>query len=348
MTSISWFRCYTGCLLALAALATFTVASWLMPAGQAEDKAAAKGRPVGVQGAVGCRENPRKVERLEITKSGVYENYLVDSNWAGGNRVKITADDVTLRHCEIRNATGNGVGVFGKNVVIESCKIHHLLASTFKDQHDAHGITGRWNRVVIRNCEISHVSGDCIQFDPDRKSTGDVLIEDCTLWTGPLPADAAGFKKGERPGENAVDTKAVPQGPRSTLTLRNCYLHGFKQPAQISNCAALNLKENVHAVIHNCVFQDNEISLRLRGPGSRGGALVEIKDCAIYDSQVGVRMEDKIRDLKISGLRFGPGVARKYHVVGGGNLPGYDNQGEQEAPPLEQLLKTGFAPGIEK
>src|SRR5690349_17447019 len=83
---------------------------------------AAAGKPVGVQGPVGCRENPRRVERLEITKPGVYENYLVDSNWAGGNRVKITADDVTLRHCEIRNATGNGVGVFGKNVILEHCK----------------------------------------------------------------------------------------------------------------------------------------------------------------------------------------------------------------------------------
>lgn len=171
---------------------------------------------------------------------------------------------------------------------------------------------------------------------------------DCFYWTGPLPADAAGFKKGERPGENAVDTKTTPQGQRCTLTIRNCYLHGFNQPAQISNCAALNLKENVHARIDNCVFRDNEICLRLRGPGKRGGALVEIKDCAIYDSLVGVRMEDKIRELKITGLGFGPGVTRKYQVVGGGTLPGYDNQGERIAPPLELLLKIGFSTPFEK
>lgn len=177
----SWIG--TFLLVVLASLATPTLVILLMASEQDKDPPGAVGKPVGVQGLVGCRENPRQVERLEITRSGVYENYLVDSNWAGGNRVKITADNVTLRHCEIRNATGNGVGVFGKNVVIEHCKIHHLLASTYKDQHDAHGITGRWNQVVIRNCEISHVSGDCIQFDPDRKSTGDVMIEDCTLWT---------------------------------------------------------------------------------------------------------------------------------------------------------------------
>lgn len=303
----------------------------------AGDKPVAK--PVGVQGLIGCRDNSRMVDRLLITRPGVYENYLVDSNWTGGNRVKITADDVTLRNCEIRNATGNGVGVFGKNVTIENCKIHHLLHSTFKEQHDAHGITGRWNSVVIRNCEIYYVSGDCVQIDPDRKSTGDVLIENCTLWTGPLPADAAGFKKGERPGENAVDTKTPARGPRCTLTMRNCYLYGFKQPAQISNCAALNLKENVYAKIENCVFRDNEIALRLRGPGPRGGALVEVRDCAIHDTAVGVRMEDKIRDLKILRLGFGPNVTRKYHFVGGKQLPGYENQGEHEAAPLETLLK---------
>ena len=300
-------------------------------------------KPVGVQGTVGCLDKPKKMERLEITKPGVYENILVDSNWATGNRVKITADDVTLRHCEIRNAMGNGVGVFGKNVTIENCKIHHLLAGSFKDQQDAHGITGRWNNVTIRNCEIYLVSGDCIQFDPDRKSTGNVMIEDCTLWTGPMPDDAGNFKKGERPGENAVDTKAVPDGARSTLTVRNCYMHGFKQPAPIANVAALNLKENIHAKIENCLFRDNEIALRLRGPGKRGGALVAIKNCAVYDSAVAVRMEDKIKDLKIEGLGIGAGVEKKYHPVAGGTGSGYENKGEYMAPAFEEVLKKGFS-----
>jgi hypothetical protein len=294
-----------------------------------------------VQGSVGCGENATRVDRLEITRPGVYENTLVDSNWAGGNRVKITADGVTLRHCEIRNATGNGVGVFGKNVTIESCKIHHLLASTFRKQEDAHGITGRWSDVVIRNCEIYYVSGDCIQFDPDRSSTGRVLIEDCTLWTGPLPEDAAGFKKGERPGENAFDSKTPPTGPRCALTIRNCDLRGWNQPGQINTLAALNIKENVHARIEHCLFRDNEVALRLRGPGPRGGALVEVDDCAIYDTQIGVRIEDKIEDLKIRRLGFGPGVQRKYQMAGGGVGPGYENTGEYVAPALESVGPKG-------
>ena len=290
---------------------------------------------VGILGKAGCLDNPKKVERLEITQPGVYENFLVDGHWQGGNRVKITADHVTVRHCEIMNATGNGIGVFAPNVVIENCRIHHLLAGTFKEQADAHGITGRWGNVVIRNCEIFYTSGDSVQFDPDRKSTGSVLIEDCTFWTGPLPEDAAGFKKGERPGENALDTKIRPDGGPCSLTVRNCYFHGWKQPGQITSLAAFNLKENVIAKITRCLVTDSEIAFRLRGPGKQDGANVEMEDCAIYDCDVGVRMEDKIRDLKIHGLSFGPGVTRKYQMAGGGTGPGYVNEGERNAPPLD-------------
>jgi hypothetical protein len=297
---------------------------------------------VGARGVIGCRANPKLVERLEISRPGVYENYLIDSRWAGGNRVKITADDVVVRNCEIRNATGNGVGVFGKNVTIEHCKIHHLLASTFAQQADAHGITGRWDQVMIRDCEIFYVSGDCIQFDPDRNSTGRVLIDHCTLWTGPLPQGAAGFKKGERPGENAFDSKTPAQGPRCAVTIRNCYLYGWNQPGQINTLAALNIKENVHARVENCLFRDNEVCLRLRGPGLRGGALVEVEDCAIYNATIGVRMEDKISGLKLRRLGFGSGVERKYQAAGGGVGPGFENTGEYVAPPLEQVLRNGF------
>src|SRR5262249_9936443 len=156
-----------------------------------------------------------------------------------------------------------------------------------------------------------------------------------------LPEKAGGFEKGQRPGENAIDTKTMPKGARPVLLVRNCYFHGWKQPAQISNAAALNIKENVHAKIENCVLRDNEIAFRLRGPGKRGGALVEITNCAIYDSAFGVRMEDKVCDLKIDKLVFGGKVTRKYRPVSGGAGPGYRNTGEHVAPALEDALKNG-------
>jgi hypothetical protein len=300
------------------------------------------GQPVGPRGQVGCLASPQVTSRLEITKPGVYENYLIDAGGHGGNIVKISCDDVILRNCEIFNGTGNGIGVFGTRVVIENCRIHHLLAGTYEDQQDAHGITGQWGDVTIRNCDISHVSGDSIQFDPDRSSQGAVTIEDCQLWTGPLDQDAAGFKAGQRPGENAVDTKVPPGGERCRLTIRNCHFHGWNQPSQIENMAALNLKEKVDAEISHCVFNDNEIAFRLRGPGKNGGARVTVIDCAIYESGTGVRAEDKIEFLSLSGLAFGPRVTERVRFVNGRADSGFTSGGEKDAPDLDTLLRTGF------
>ncbi len=298
--------------------------------------------PVGTQGVVGTLESPTVVHRLEITKPGVYENFLVDAGGKGGNTVKISCDDVTLRNCEIRNGTGNGIGVFGTRVVIEHCRIHHMLNGTFEDQKDAHGITGRWGDVTIRNCDIAFTSGDSIQFDPDRTSRGRVVIENCHLRTGPLPGDALGFKAGQRPGENAMDTKTMPDGDRCQLIMRNCLLNGWNQPAQIDNMAALNLKEHVHAEVTRCIFFDNEIAFRVRGSGNRGGAHVSISDCVIDDTRVGVRAEDGIENLTIHRLGFGPGVETRMKTHNGRELPGFVSTGEYEAPSIGVLLKSGI------
>lgn len=300
--------------------------------------------PVGPLGEVGTLTKPTLVDRLEITEPGVYENFLVDARGRDGNIVKITADDVILRHCEIFNGSGNGIGVFGTRVVIENCRIHHLLSGTFENQDDAHGITGRWGEVTIRNCDISHVSGDCIQFDPDRASRGGLVIENCRLWSGPLPADAGGFIAGQSPGENAFDSKTQPDGERCRLIIQNCHLHGWSRPSQIQNRAALNLKEHIDAEITRCVFDNNEIAIRARGPGGRGSAHVEVKDCAIYNTSVGVRVEDKIELLRIAGLAFGGNVPSRVEFHNGKDLPGFSMTDEREAPPLETLLKEGFPP----
>lgn len=307
--------------------------------------AGAETKPVGVQGAVGCLPNPKMVSRLEISKPGVYENFRIDAQGRSGNTVKITADNVTVRHCEIFNGAGNGIGVFGTNVIIENCRIHHMLNGSFKDQKDAHGITGRWGNVSIRNCDISYTSGDSIQFDPDRASHGSILVEDCNLWTGPLPADAAGFKAGERPGENAIDTKTKPpseKAERCKLIVRNCLMHGWNQPAQIGNVAALNLKEHVLAEVTHCVFADNEIAFRVRGPSERGGAHVFISECAIYGTQFGVRAENKVEKLVIDRLAFGKDVSTRIRFVNGQPTAGYQSTGEADAPEMETLIKNGF------
>ncbi len=317
----------------------------LWPCGPAR---AQDGPAVGVRGPAGCGPDAKAVRRLILDKPGIYENFLVDGEWADSTLVKIRADDVTLRRCEIRNGRGNAVFVDAERVLIDSCRIHHLLSGTFRDQDDAHGVTGRPRSLTIRNCEIFLVSGDCLQFDPDRKPWGDVTVENCTLWTGPLPEDAAGFRKGERPGENAVDTKQDNANPRSRLVIRNCLMYGWAQPGQISNMAALNLKNKVEVLVEGCVFRDNEVAFRVRGgAGAYEGALVTVRDCAVYASDVALRIEDGIRDLRIDRLALGEGVKRKVQMAGGGAGPGYRNEGEREAPPYEEAVWNGPGPPAE-
>ena len=45
------------------------------------------------------------------------------------------------------------------------------------------------------------------------------------LWAGPLELDAHGFKAGQSPGENAFDSKTMPDGERNKLIIRNCHMH---------------------------------------------------------------------------------------------------------------------------
>jgi hypothetical protein len=298
---------------------------------------------IGARGLIGCGNNPKRVRQLVIDKPGVYENYLVDGEWGQSTLVKIVADNVQLRHCEVRHGRHNAITVYAKNVVIDSCKIHHVLAGSFSDQHDAHGITGRPTNLTIKNCDIGLISGDCIQFDPGRGPWDHVLVESCTLWTAPLPGDAADFKRGQRPGENAVDTKQQADNPRSRLTIRDCLMYGWNQPGQISNMAALNLKDHVHATVETCLFRDNEICFRVRGgDGERGGAHVTIDNCATYDSAVAVRAENRIENLKIRRLGVGSGVRQKLVSAGGGVGPGYENVDHYVPTPFETVLKEGL------
>lgn len=306
----------------------------------------------GTAGRVGCGQDPQRVRRLQIREPGVYENYLVDGRWVQNNLVKIHADEVTLRNCEIRHARHNGVLVNGRNVVLENCHIHHLLRGTFDRQHDAHGVTGRPTNLVIRNCEINYVSGDAVQFDPGRRPWDNVVIERCTLWTGPLPDDAAGFRRGQRPGENAVDTKQSAGNPRSRLTVRRCLMYGWGD-GQIDVQAALNLKDHVRVEVIDSIIAESEIAFRLRGDvgGGRGGARVTIRNCAVYDSEKALRLEDGIENLKVLGLGIGPGVQRKQQIVAG-QPRGMIYRGEFTPPSYERAVRCGWqrrdAPSVDR
>ncbi len=144
----------------------------------------------------------------------------------------IRADHVVLRNCTIRYGRRDAVEVYGRNVRIENCHIHHVINGTYRAEKnlDAHGVTGRPLNLTIRNTEISHVTGDAIQLDPGRRAEpypwDNVLVDHCFLWTSPLEKDYAGYKQGEIPSENAFDSKTHDGEPRHAgsawVTARNC------------------------------------------------------------------------------------------------------------------------------
>ncbi|MFZ0392074.1 MAG: right-handed parallel beta-helix repeat-containing protein [Calditrichia bacterium] len=221
-------------------------------------------------------------------------------------RIQSGGDHAVIRNCEIKNSVKDGVDIRrADNVLIENCDIHHMLAGTYQNQEDAHGVVGEGQRnLTIRGCNIYYVSGDCFQTDPGRGLPlwNNVLIEYSRLWTGPLPESAAGWQAGEIPGENAVDTKINPDsvqtGYRPLIEIRNVIAYGFTA-GYINNRAAFNIKEQVDCRMENIRVFNNEIAFRLRGPGSRGGAHVLLSNCIAWGNDKVFRTEDGIEKLHI-------------------------------------------------
>jgi hypothetical protein len=311
----------------------------------------------GLAGPVGARPDARRVRTLRITQPGIYENILIDGEWSDEDLVRITTNNVVLRNCTIRYGRRDALEIYGRNVRVENCHIHHVLAGTFRAEKnlDSHGITGRPLNLTVRNTEISHVSGDALQFDPGRKTDpypwDNVLIEHCYLWTGPLDQDYANYKQGERPGENAFDSKVAPAGPRARITIRNTLMKGWGH-GSIGNGAALNLKEKIQALIDRCVFVENDIAFRCRGAGAeRDSAWITARNCTIYRTTRAFRLESGVENLKIFHLAQGEAVEREFDRAPG---PGanFEVSGSRSAPPLKEdpyhALAVGelIVPGI--
>jgi len=291
----------------------------------------------GLTGAVGAGPDAKRVTTLRIEEPGIYENLLVDGDWIDQDLVRISADHVVLRNCTIRYGRRDALEIYGRNVRVENCHIHHVINGTYRAAKnlDAHGITGRPLNLTVRNTEISHVSGDAIQFDPSRRAEpyqwDNILVDHCFLWTGPLDRDYAGYKQGERPGENAFDSKTYTGEPRkSRVTFRNCLLKGWGHGA-IGNGAALNLKERVQAVVDNCVLVENDIGFRCRG--SLGSAWVTARNCTVYQTSRVFRLEYEVQNVKIFHLALGEGNGQLYEKVPGPGA-GFEEAGSRKAPPL--------------
>jgi len=248
------------------------------------------------------------------------EGFIIDAGFGTRRPVRIRdgADSTVIRNCEIRNSQADGILITRSHwVLFEGCEIHHMLAGTYDDQADAHGISAsELLYLTVRDCNIYYVTGDCFQVDPGRGTDprwDNVLIENCHMWTGPLPEDAALWKAGEIPGENAIDTKVEKEYAqykdlkRPVLVLRNIKAHGWTK-GYIGNRAVFNIKEKVECILDRVEVYDCEIAYRLRG--SLGGALVTITNSVAYNCEKAFRVEDYVKDVHIYHSTFGRDIGQ--------------------------------------
>ena len=269
-----------------------------------------------IVGTYGSGNSPVILSLLARQDHVIYENIIVDHQKRSGDAVRIQgAKHNTFREMTVRNGITDGIdGDKADNVLIENCEVHHFLAGSFSSQVDAHGIVFTDTRgIVIRGTEVHHVSGDLFTTDPDRDTNtpDNILIEDCLLWTGPLAQNFnSGWRSGQSPGENAIDTKMVTTNwnavPRMRITVKNTVAHGFFRNGFIGNRAAFNMKEKIEAVFDGVTVFDSEIAFRLRG--TRGNANVTIRNAVIYDCEKGIRAEDNLANLVVNNSTFGESI----------------------------------------
>jgi hypothetical protein len=248
----------------------------------------------------------------------VFDGFIFDGDYGLDDTLLLTdrASNVTLRNCEVRRSSRDLIDIRGPHdVLIENCLIHHALDSA-GGRTDAHGIgAGPARNLTIRDTEIHTFSGDGLQIDPGRRRPGwnGVVVERTKIWLAPLETAENGFESGTVPGENAIDTKADPSLPRSSLTIRDTEAFGFRD-GLIPNMAAFNLKENVAVTLDAVTVSKSEIAFRLRGPTGRpaAGAEVTVTNTVVYDVGTAFRYENDLPILRVWNTTIGAGVERPF------------------------------------
>jgi hypothetical protein len=254
-----------------------------------------------------------------------FENITFGTVWGTSRLLRILSNSGVVKNCIFRDNKENAIEVNSPatNNLIEDCQFYNILKYDVNvGNRDAHAITGNnITNLTIRGCTMHQISGDALQFDPDRLAPpwSNILMEDCTAYLEPLTtalATASGWNLsdvGKAPGENFVDTKtpgpnlstgvSVPWGtyPRSKLTIRNCTGYGYKNGAGgAGDMSAFNIKEYVDCTIERSTIYDCYIGYRLRYP-----AQVMVTNSVAFSNTAAVRYEDKIDNLHIYNLTFG-------------------------------------------
>ena len=259
-----------------------------------------------------------------------FSNLIFDGEKTAVRPLRVqNCDHVIYDGVTCRNALRNGLEITNvPNITVRNYTANKLLRGTFTTDgaqvEDAHGISvsDGVNLTISGTSDISQVSGDALQVDPDRLAICTVNVTEGphTWYTAPLTEDFnAGWLTGNTPGENAIDTK-VATGQRMTLNVENLTCYGWQNG--IPNMAALNIKEGVDAVFNRCTFYNNEIALRFRGPDPD----ITIKNSLLYDNNRALRVEDGLANLKVYHNTFGDGNTTVVEEAGAGFGVGTDAQ----------------------
>lgn len=249
----------------------------------------------------------------------VFENILFDGQFGESDTIDIKdgAHDTVLRNVTVSRSGRDCIDMGApSNVRILNSEIHSCLWFDEDDDErkDAHGITGGAVRdLSIIDTVIHTVSGDALQFDPGRDTRGwnSIVIQGCELYAEPLTEDTNGFRAGQTPGDNAIETKVHPDAERARLLIEDTTIRGFKDGLDIDNQAALFIKEGVDATVRRTIIRDSEIGIRAKGPTSSRpkGAHLRVENSVLYDLEEGIRFEDNVESLEVMFTTFGVNIA---------------------------------------
>lgn len=238
-------------------------------------------------------------------------------------------DHAIVRNCDMGHNRVDVMRISADDVLVENCEIHHALRGDFEHQEDAHGIGITHARhVTLRHLDIHHLSGDCIQADPDVENRcqtqqwDKVSVEHSRLWTGPLVGEHAEFHDGENPGENGIDTKTFEDEQYRVLRPRmrvfNVEAFGWSPNGFISNRAVFNIKYRVDWFMDGILVHGNQFAFRIRGGydnEAQGSARVRMANVVAYDTiQAVARVERDIEQLEVYNSTFGDNAAFFLHV----------------------------------